>query len=39
MKLKYNQDSTELSTNFGIADSLFVNEGSSPKQQIKLKDT
>lgn len=37
MKLKYNQNSTELSTNFGISDSLFVNEGSSPKQQVKLK--
>ena len=37
MKLKYNQDSAELNTNFGISDSLFVNEGSSPKQQIKLK--
>lgn len=37
MKLKYNQYSTELNTNFGISDSLFVNEGSSPKQQIKLK--
>ena len=37
MKLKYNQDSTELNTPFGRSDSLFVNEGSSPKQQIKLK--
>ncbi len=37
MKLKYNQDSTELNAPFGRSDSLFVNEGSSPKQQIKLK--
>ncbi len=37
MKLKYNQNSTELDTAFGRNDSLFVNEGSSPRQQIKLK--
>ena len=37
MKLKYNQNSTELNTAFGRNDSLFVNEGSSPRQQIKLK--
>jgi len=37
MKLKYNQDSTELDTAFGRSDSLFVNQGSSPRQQIKLK--
>lgn len=37
MKLKYNQNSTELDTAFGRNDSLFVSEGSSPRQQIKLK--